>query len=370
MKRWPAMVSCIAALLSHLGLSRAQSLNLDFQPINSPAGTAASSYGGPAPYPGTWNPIQAVPSVNLLSIAGATTSVALSTDANALMTFVTSNQAVAPDAALVNDAMRANTNAYTITLSGLANGTYSVVVVCVESINIFATRIEVFGALEAPRYCGGDWSGSFVPGSLSSGDTAGNYVAFTKSVVDGTVQVRLIVSGFTDQPTINALQLIKLEPFASSCFGDSGSLVCPCGNLGLAGRGCGNSANATGALLTASGTQAPDSLILQSAGLPTPSVGLLVQAQGLGTPTTFGDGASCLSGNLQRMYIQAATSGTLLLPPSGGPSISARSLALGDALIPGSTRHYQVIYRDSNAVFCPAPQGGNFNTTNALSIVW
>ena len=55
--------------------------------------------------------------------------------------------------------------------------------------------------------------------------------------------------------------------FQSFCFGD-GTLAtaCPCGNVGLAGRGCQNSASTGGALLSASGWVLPDSAVLTSSG--------------------------------------------------------------------------------------------------------
>src|SRR5206468_2278141 len=55
--------------------------------------------------------------------------------------------------------------------------------------------------------------------------------------------------------TVNAIAP-GLPPSAGSefCFGDGSGTACPCGNQGVAGRGCGNSAQAGGGALAANGT--------------------------------------------------------------------------------------------------------------------
>src|SRR6185295_229481 len=50
------------------------------------------------------------------------------------------------------------------------------------------------------------------------------------------------------------------------CFGDgTGPVPCPCNNTGAPGHGCATSVT-TGALLTASGTTNPDTLVMTSSG--------------------------------------------------------------------------------------------------------
>jgi hypothetical protein len=68
--------------------------------------------------------------------------------------------------------------------------------------------------------------------------------------------------------------------------------------------------------------------------------------------------------------VKGAVGGSITAPQSGDPSISLRSAALGDAIPLGATRIYQVYYRDSSASFCPNPQGGTFNVSNAIAIAW
>ncbi|MBK7642891.1 MAG: hypothetical protein IPJ19_07545 [Planctomycetes bacterium] len=156
------------------------------------------------------------------------------------------------------------------------------------------------------------------------------------------------------------------------CFGDgTGSVACPCSNFGTTGRGCANSQNAAGALLVASGTTTPDTLALSSSGeLPTAFSILLQGDQDLATPAVFGDGVRCVGGSLKRLYLSPASGGSVSFPPSGGLSISARSAQLGDPIATGSTRSYQVYYRDPSATFCAAPPGNTWNVGNALRVAW
>ena len=156
------------------------------------------------------------------------------------------------------------------------------------------------------------------------------------------------------------------------CFGNgSGPVACPCGNFGTTGRGCANSQNAAGAELTAAGTITPDTLVLTSSGeLPSANSILLQGNTDLLAPVLFGDGLRCVGGNLKRLYVRNASSGVVVFPPSGGLSISAQSAALGDPITTGSTRSYQVYYRDPSATFCPSPSGNTWNVSNAVRVLW
>jgi hypothetical protein len=161
-------------------------------------------------------------------------------------------------------------------------------------------------------------------------------------------------------------------PFTSFCFGN-GSLAtaCPCANSGMPGRGCQNSSGSGGALLTAAGETAPDSVVLTSSNeLPHP---LSIFLQGTIDNTSgivFGDGVRCVSGALRRLYTKNAADGTASAPVQGDASITARSAALGDPITAGQTRSYQVYYRDPVQGFCPYPPGDTFNVSNAVRIGW
>jgi hypothetical protein len=154
------------------------------------------------------------------------------------------------------------------------------------------------------------------------------------------------------------------------CFGDGTLAPCPCGNSGQPGKGCDNSAATGGAVLTASGSTSPDTVVLSSSGeLPTVSSVFLQGDQQI-APAVFGDGLRCAGGNLKRLYVKSAVGGVATAPQSGDPSITAQSAALGDPIAPGTSRFYQVYYRDPDLNFCPAPPGNSWNASSGLQITW
>lgn len=161
-------------------------------------------------------------------------------------------------------------------------------------------------------------------------------------------------------------------PGISFCSAD-GTLAtfCPCLNFGIAGNGCGNSQNASGANLASAGTVSPDTVVLTATGeLPT-SLTIFLQGDSQDTNgLVFGDGLRCVTGNLKRLYSKNAVAGTVAAPTGGDPSITSRSAALGDPIAPGSTRYYMTYYRDPSPSFCGAPMGSTFNGTNGQIITW
>jgi Tol biopolymer transport system component len=161
----------------------------------------------------------------------------------------------------------------------------------------------------------------------------------------------------------------RFPSFHVYCAGD-GTLAtaCPCGNTGQTGRGCDNSAATGGAGLQPTGVTNPDTVRLNATG-ELPSV-LSIFLQGDASNASglvFGDGVRCAAGHLKRLYVKNASSGAVSAPQPGDLSITARSAELGDTLVPGTSRYYQVYYRDPNMTFCP-PQ--TFNVTNAVRIGW
>ncbi len=157
------------------------------------------------------------------------------------------------------------------------------------------------------------------------------------------------------------------------CFGD-GSLAtaCPCGNSGVAGRGCANSqGGSVGAWITSSGSVNPDSVVLSASGmLPTASAIYLQGDASNAAGIVFGDGVRCVSGSLKRLAIKPSVAGASQYPVGADLPISQRSAQLGDAFGPGATRYYATYYRDSNAAFCPTPIGNGWNITNGLALSW
>ncbi len=152
----------------------------------------------------------------------------------------------------------------------------------------------------------------------------------------------------------------------TECAGDGSGSACPCGNFGASGHGCANSANAAGALLTASGVASVsnDSLVLTSSSMPNSPVLFLqgIAAQNAGAGVPFGDGLLCTSSPTIRLGAKVASGGTAQYPGLGGTSISVR----GQVPAIGGTRIYQAWFRD-NAAFCTA---SNFNVSNAISVLW
>ena len=153
----------------------------------------------------------------------------------------------------------------------------------------------------------------------------------------------------------------------SFCSPAIDAISCPCGNAGLSGRGCENSATTGGALLTASGTTGPDTLVLAAfAMLPSANAIYLQGDSYLGAGTAFGDGVRCVGGQLLRLALKSSVGGASSYPAGGDPSISARCAALGSPILPGSQRFYQTYYRDPASFACST----TFNASNGLIVDW
>jgi hypothetical protein len=159
----------------------------------------------------------------------------------------------------------------------------------------------------------------------------------------------------------------------SFCSGDGSQGACPCGNQGSSGRGCQNSISTGGARLTGSGSAslASDTLSLNSSGeLPSAFSLFLQGTTDLASPAAFGDGLRCAGGTLKRLYKRNASGGSVTAPSGADLPVHTRSAALGNPILAGQTRSYQVYYRDPNPAFCAEPIGSTFNASQALRILW
>ena len=156
------------------------------------------------------------------------------------------------------------------------------------------------------------------------------------------------------------------------CFGDGSGSACPCGNIGLVGHGCDNSAATGGAQLELRGMTHVklDTAVLNAYGELPSSLSIVFQGDAEVRPAHFGDGLRCVGGNLLRLYVYSASGGVVSAPQKGDSSISARSAEFGDTLLPGDVRYYQIYYRDPNPRFCAGPDGDTFNVSNALAVTW
>lgn len=157
------------------------------------------------------------------------------------------------------------------------------------------------------------------------------------------------------------------------CYGDAQSAACPCGNASAPGeqRGCANSSGNAARLVDAGvASLSNDTLTLTVDGTTPNAPGLYFQGSIAQSPVAFGDGLRCASGTLLRLYTKQAQLGTSSAPAPADPRISARAAAAGDVLAPGTSRVYQVSYRDVNAAFCPSPAGAAQNASSALLVTW
>lgn len=156
------------------------------------------------------------------------------------------------------------------------------------------------------------------------------------------------------------------------CTGDGSLLTpCPCANYGASDRGCDNSAATGGARLAALGSTQPDSVLFTADGLLPSALAIVLQGNATsGAGIAFGDGVRCVAGSLVRLYAEHASAGVVHAPGSSELHVRAQSAALGAPIASGSTRWYQVYYRDPSASFCPAPPGNSWNVSSGLAIAW
>lgn len=168
--------------------------------------------------------------------------------------------------------------------------------------------------------------------------------------------------------------LLGLRPdVRATCFGDGLAAACPCGNTSAGGarEGCRNSTG-RGARLTASGhpSVSADTLRFTVVGTTVGAPSLFFQGSAPVASAPFGDGLRCAGGLQVRLYVKAAAPDTATAPLGSDASVSARSALAGDALAAGTTRTYQVAYRDTDPLFCAAPAGAFLNASSALVVVW
>jgi hypothetical protein len=84
----------------------------------------------------------------------------------------------------------------------------------------------------------------------------------------------------------------------------------------------------------------------------------------------FGAGVRCVGGSLKRLYTGSASGGAISRPGAGDASVSARSAALGNTILPGDTREYFAYYRDPQASTPCGNPASTFNSSQAGSVLW
>jgi hypothetical protein len=207
---------------------------------------------------------------------------------------------------------------------------------------------------------------SYVPSV--SGD--GRYVAFVSNASN--------LVGDDTNGTLDVFVRDRLggTSFTSLCDpGVGGVIPCPCANAPVnSGRGCDNSASTGGANLSSGGLAhlSSDSLFFTTAGEKPTATSILMQGTShLMTGAVYGQGVRCVSGSLKRLFVKSAVGGSILAPNfgAGDPSVSARSAAKGDTILPGQSRWYLVYYRDPTVLGgCPATS--TFNATQTGQVSW
>jgi hypothetical protein len=168
--------------------------------------------------------------------------------------------------------------------------------------------------------------------------------------------------------------------FTSLCDpGVDGVVGCPCANPPSgSGRGCDNSAATGGATLSASGVTylSMDSLVFTTSGETPAGASLVLQGTSLAASgLVYGHGVRCAGGPLRKLFSKTASGGSITAPDfgAGDRTVSASSAAAGDVILPGQSRWYLVLYRDSAG--CPRKQYlgvkvRGFNATQTGQVTW
>ncbi|HEX6941511.1 MAG TPA: hypothetical protein VF128_01220, partial [Gemmatimonadaceae bacterium] len=164
--------------------------------------------------------------------------------------------------------------------------------------------------------------------------------------------------------------------FTSVCDpGVGGVIACPCSNPPSGpGRGCENSASTGGAVLSATGGTylSSDSLVFTTSGERPAALSIVTQWTGSNAAgASFGQGVRCTSGAFERLYTKSAAGGGIAAPDFGAGElqVSARSAALGDAIVAGQSRWHFVYYRDP-IVIGGCPSSSTFNATQTGQVTW
>ncbi|MBL8861445.1 MAG: hypothetical protein JNK02_05480 [Planctomycetes bacterium] len=155
---------------------------------------------------------------------------------------------------------------------------------------------------------------------------------------------------------------------ASFCAGDGSAAPCPCGNESAPGSGSGcMSSVGLGGRLEAVGVASvsADTYVLSGSSMPGTSSSLYFSgtaAVNAGAGQAFGDGLRCVGGTVQRLGVTANVAGASSQPNVAQPT----PLSVRDPVLPGTSRTYQVWYRNAAPYCTPAA----FNLTNGWRVVW
>ncbi|MBK7877757.1 MAG: hypothetical protein IPJ77_18905 [Planctomycetes bacterium] len=154
--------------------------------------------------------------------------------------------------------------------------------------------------------------------------------------------------------------------------GEGGVIDCPCLPPYVLPRrphapasGCPNSLFRGGARIAGYGrprwADEDDHLLLVVDGVPD-VLTIFLEGDALVPSQPFGDGVTCIGGNLLRFGEQLASAGHARYPRAGDPPIAGVTFPAA-----GTRRYYQAIYRNARADWCSPP---TFNATNGIDVLW
>jgi hypothetical protein len=217
-----------------------------------------------------------------------------------------------------------------------------------------------------------DWSASNGDTAWIFGDDSGGPIDFTNPGANPLPPRTLQSIGFSAHVMIRAG--CNLSPMTSFCLpGRGGVQVCPCANPpASSGLGCNNSSGTGGAALSGSGNASlsADTLVFTTNGERPTALSVVLQGTAsLPSGVIYGQGIRCVGGTLRRLYVKAASGGSITAPSGGDLSVSARSAALGNVIGPGQNRYYLVYYRDP-IVLGGCPPTSTFNSTQSGQVTW
>jgi len=206
---------------------------------------------------------------------------------------------------------------------------------------------------------------------------AGDFFGVSVSLSGGTAAVGAHSSddGFVNAGTAYAF---TVEPPGVPFCGPDGilTIACPCANPPAGPhRGCDNKNLTGGATLDGYGVAsvASSSLFFVTSGEVPTAFSILLQGSTATGGSQFGHGVRCL-GAFKRLYSKLAVAGSVTMPSGLEPPIPVRSAALSAPIAPGSTRWYQVYYRDNSSAFGGPPQcqdmAYRLNITDGQEVLW
>lgn len=335
-----ALIKTVALfVLCPAGLT--QAINVDLGPNTILAPVPSQGYGGAANQVGVWNAVPpALSTTPLVDVFGSPISAAIASDSASSATAFPSVMPSGDDQSLMEDfqVTPSLNTLVTWTLTGLADGPYSLVVYASDPTNA-AVRVEIGcpASGSPPQASGGGW-----PGAHSLGFT---YVEFFAPVVGGSLEFTAQVIGTQfDSGVVNGFQLVPIT-------------VPP---LGF--NYCSSNSNSTGAVatLTAFGSAvvSDDQFALEAGALPANTFGLFLCSRSQATVPLAGgsQGVLCLGGQIGRFNAQvgqASSAGVYTMCTQGcapGQSFSLSAVPQQNgtvAIQPGETWSFQFWFRDT-----------------------